>query len=253
MAQHAADEGVQEAACDAFIAIGRNANLEAFVQTNAAELLVKAMAKFEKAFQLQWKACVAVAHIAEKHAGASSELGKKGVISQLVALFWRFNGDDKKQPRELTLQQQVLWALGALAAEEVNVERMKNAELFRVLWLILGPKEGPSKKELEQQRWADANRSSADKRASRASRGSGDDMMFGRGSRSSGDEMAGGLFLTVPLVLCRVWTLKELKELCKRPPPEPEKKKRIFTFTRAAKPKYGRAGDDFGEGEGGLT
>ena len=72
-------------------------------------------------------------------------------------------------------------------------------------------------------------------------------------SRSSGDEMAGGLFLTVPLVLCRVWTLKELKELCKRPPPEPEKKKRIFTFTRAAKPKYGRAGDDFGEGEGGLT
>ena len=83
-------------------------------------------------------------------AGASSELGKKGVISQLVALFWRFNGDDKKQPREITLQQQVLWALGALAAEEVNVERMKNAELFRVLWLILGPQEGPSKKELEQ-------------------------------------------------------------------------------------------------------
>ena len=33
--------------------------------------------------------------------------GKKGVISQLVALFWRFNGDDKKQPREITLQQQV--------------------------------------------------------------------------------------------------------------------------------------------------
>ena len=155
------------------------------------------------------------------------------------------------------------FTLGALAGEEVNVERMKNAELFRVLWLILGPQEGPSKKELEQQRWAAMNRSSADKRASRASRGSGDDnprgsrssgdAAFGRGSRSSGDEMAGGLFLTVPLVLCRVWTLKELKELCKRPPPEPEKKKRIFTFTRAAKPKYGRAGDDFGEGEGGLT
>ena len=221
------------------------------------------MAKFEKTFQLQWKACVAVAHIAEKHAGASSELGKKGVISQLVALFWRFNGDDKKQPREITLQQQVLWALGALAAEEVNVERMKNAELFRVLWLILGPQEGPSKKELEQQRWAAMNRSSADKRASRASRGSGDDnprgsrssgdAAFGRGSRSSGDDLAGGaLFLTVPLVLCRVWTLKELKELCKRPPPEPEKKKKLFSFTRAAKPKYGRAGDDFSEGEGGL-
>lgn len=45
MAQHATDEGVQEAACDAFIAIGRNANLEAFVQTNAAELLVKARAR----------------------------------------------------------------------------------------------------------------------------------------------------------------------------------------------------------------
>ena len=220
------------------------------------------MAKFEKTFQLQ-EGGVAVAHT-PRRAGASSELGKKGVISQLVALFWRFNGDDKKQPREITLQQQVLWRSARVAERERRAHEERGA-LPRA---VAHPRAAGRavKKELEQQRWAAMNRSSADKRASRASRGSGDDAMFGRGSRSSGDDavfgrgsrssgddLAGGaLFLTVPLVLCRVWTLKELKELCKRLPPEPEKKKRIFSFTRAAKPKYGRAGDDFGEGESGL-
>ena len=66
------------------------------------------------------------------------------------------------------------------------------------------------------------------------------------------DDETGGLFLTVPLKLSKIWTTKELRELSKQKAAPPEEKKRKITFKRSAKPKFGRAGEDHNEGAGGL-
>lgn len=209
MAQHASELDVQESGCDAFIALGRGAHVGAMLKSNGIELVVKAMNRFNKEFQLQWKGCVAIAHMAERSEGLASELGKKAAISALVATFWQF-------PDEVPLQQQVLWALGAMMIHDVNIERMKNAEVFRIVWHIFSQPQ-PSPRE----------------RGAAPLRGRDDE-----------------LFLTVPLELGRVWTRAELKELSKKPPPAPVETKKKTEWKMRAKPKFGRAGDDHAGGSG---
>ncbi|KAJ8599098.1 hypothetical protein CTAYLR_008870 [Chrysophaeum taylorii] len=123
MNSHLWSQQVQDAGLDALTEFGRRpTDVEAaLLSCNAPEAVVNAMLKHPKSFEVQWKACLAITLMAES-SPLASDLGKRGAVKALKLTYTNFNND-----REV--QQQVMWALGALSTVSTNVERFQREQI----------------------------------------------------------------------------------------------------------------------------
>lgn len=123
MRAHMRSERVQDVGLDALTELSRRvACIEnALLSLNAPEVVVDAMRKHPRCFQIQWKACLVINFMAKKQS-LSSDLGKRGAVTVLKLAFNNFKGD-----REV--QQQAIWAMEALANVQANIERFHHENI----------------------------------------------------------------------------------------------------------------------------
>lgn len=117
MRAHLRSERVQDVGLDALTELCRRVTCveKALLSLSAPEVVLDAMRKHPRCFQIQWKACLVINFMAEKKS-LSSDLGKCGAVAALKLAFNNFKGD-----REV--QQQAIWAMEALTNVQTNIER----------------------------------------------------------------------------------------------------------------------------------
>jgi len=200
MRKYHAEKEVQGLGCEAFVEFGKRADPASMLTSGGIECVAQALRRFttppDVEFSIVWKVCLAVSYLA-KHEVLASELGKRGVVPLLLAAFTSFQ--DRRE-----IQQQVLWALESLARVWVNIERMKQGDLQKILSVL--HKTDPDKFQV-----------------------------------------------AVPLKLRKIFSKKELtgfkeKIVIKEKP----KGRKAMVRRPRGKAKFGRAGDSYSEGSGGL-
>jgi hypothetical protein len=214
MSRYKAVLSVQEAGCEAFYEYARSAvDVIPCIKGGGCKSIVQAFDYFPDSPRLIWKACNAVNEMSLHHNVLAAELGKNGVIKRLVAAW-----EKMMDTNDSAVQQQIIWALGALAHVPINMERFKTDGVYPIVKYCVVDLPNENKKNKHK----------------------------GKSALKTP--------LIMPLNLRQGITLEEI-ETYSAPPTEDTGKKKMdkapFRGYRAKKPKFGRSGDDMtGESTG---
>ena len=203
---------VQEAGCESFYEYARSAvDVLPCIKGGGCEALRNSFDYFPTSPRLIWKAANAVNEMSLQHQALASELGKVGVIKRLVVVW-----EKMMDANDAAVLQQIIWAFGALARIDNNIERFKKEGVFQIIkYCVL---DLPAENKKNAHKGKDALKTP----------------------------------IIVPLSL-RHFSIDDVKDFT-APPKEDETQKKVkttpFRGFKAKKAKFGRAGDDLGASDG---
>ena len=203
---------VQEAGCESFYEYGRSAvDVIPCIKGGGCEALRNSFDYFPTSSRLIWKAATAVNEMCLQHQALASELGKVGVVKRLVVAW-----EKMMDANDAAVLQQIIWALGALARIDNNIERFKQEGVFSIIkYCVL---DLPAENKKNAHKGKDALKTP----------------------------------IIVPLSL-RSLSINDIKALS-APKEEVDTQKKVKTTAfrgfKAKKSKFGRAGDDLGGSDG---
>jgi hypothetical protein len=213
MERYKAVRAVQEAGCEAFYEYATSAvDVIPCIKGGGCKSICNAFDYFPDSPRLLWKACNAVNEMSLRHNPLAAELGKQGVIKRLVKAW-----EKMIDANDSAVQQQIIWALGALAKLPVNMERFKTDGVYPIVKYCVIELPNENKKNKHK----------------------------GKSALKTP--------LVLPLNLRQDMSIEDI-EAFSAPPADITGKKKVDTTAfrgyRAKKPKFGRAGDDMGQGDG---